>query len=346
MNICLTQLGRIGDMILLTAVLPAIKSKYPDCNIDIIAGRGNHFVLNGNPYIRRVIVYNKSISGIIKFIREIRRQSYDYYIDPKDHYSSESKIIAKLIRAKSSVGFNRNGEKTFDFSVDSKEQNKGLHYIERFFKALNSLPQNPVPQKGRRDLKNDNMQNLPRPNLFVTGDSEQRIAEFTGKLPQKPILLVNISAGSTDRMWSGEKWIELFERLDSDNGNKYSDKYNLILTNAPSEEETAKAIINRIPYIYHFRTHNFHDTISIIKASAMMITPDTATVHVASAFNTPLVAIYGGMADNTAKFYPLSDHFIIIQAENGFDSIENVTVEAVYDMVLQMKRFAQKTSII
>jgi ADP-heptose:LPS heptosyltransferase len=127
-------------------------------------------------------------------------------------------------------------------------------------------------------------------------------------------------------MWQTEKWIDVVSRLDAQ-------KFSLVITSAPSEAKIAQEICSAIPSVRLYRTRNFHDLVSMIKICEIILTPDTAAVHVASAFNKPLVAIYGGMPDNTAKFYPLSDNMVIIPAIEGTDSISGVEASSVLNAI-------------
>ena len=71
MRICIVQLGRIGDLILLTPMLVAIKNKYPDCQIDFLVGPSNYPVIKDNPLIERVIINKKTPFGIISTLYKL-----------------------------------------------------------------------------------------------------------------------------------------------------------------------------------------------------------------------------------------------------------------------------------
>ena len=78
MRILFIQLGRIGDMILSTPVFRAIKEKYPDAEINVIAGRHNYSVISNNPRINKIIIHKKPPVFVLINIFRIRKHFYDY----------------------------------------------------------------------------------------------------------------------------------------------------------------------------------------------------------------------------------------------------------------------------
>lgn len=305
MKISIIQLGRLGDMILLTPVFGAIKKKYPDSEITVIAGKHNHTALENNFNIHNIIVYEKSLFGILKSISAIRKKNFDLHIDPKDHYSTESRIIAKIIKAQLKIGFNRHGSKVFDISIPSQGENANLHFTMRCFNTLKSLGID-IPEE------------IPKPELFTTLDSEVYVSSFLKNLPPKAIITINISASMPRKMWQTDKWAKIINSINIS-------KYNPVLIYAPAESHQALEISALCPNLNVFQSRFLQDIYSIIKNSHLVISPDTAIVHIAAAFNIPLLGLYSGLNDFYQKFHPLSHIFQIINAPDGFNGIEPIT---------------------
>ena len=79
---------------------------------------------------------------------------------------------------------------------------------------------------------------------------------------------------------------------------------------------------------------SFHHFASYIYNSDFIISPDTAAVHIASAFNKPIVAIYPDYEWNYVSWQPLSDKFIAIKSKNNL--INSVSVDEVYDAFIDI----------
>jgi heptosyltransferase-2 len=304
-------------MILVTSLAGAIKQKYPDAEIDFVAGRHNHFVLHNNPNVRNVIVYEKSLGGIIRTIKRLRAEKYDFYCDPKDHFSNESRIIARIVRADTKIGFNPPDKKpVFDFPVDGDKANQGLHFALRAFKSLApagiSFPSE-----------------VPKPELFVSADSESYVGEFLAKLPKLPLVVINISASAPKKMWSNHKWLDVIPSIDAS-------KFNIVLSFAPSEKQAAESIAAEARQVNLFRSRSLSDVFSLIKAARLLVTPDTAVVHIAAAFDVPMVGLFSGLDDFFAKFAPLGKLSRVIRAPHGFDGVEPIEPEEVKKMIKEL----------
>jgi ADP-heptose:LPS heptosyltransferase len=88
-----------------------------------------------------------------------------------------------------------------------------------------------------------------------------------------------------------------------------------------SKKVTNKLLINQI-------NKSFHHFASYIYNSDFLISPDTAAVHIASAFNKPVVAIYPDYEWNFISWGPLSEKFIAVKSKSNL--INSVSVDEVY----------------
>ncbi len=308
MKILITLLGRIGDMILLTSTFRLIKDKYPDAQIDIIASRHNNIIPKNNPDINLVYVYDKKFFNVIRLFYRLRKEHYDFYIDPKDHFSRESYIFSRIVKAKTKIGFNRDGYKNFDISIDNSEKNKFLFHTIRILKAFMPLGLE-IPEV------------LPKPVLFEDTQSIEYVDIFFQKVPKdRKVALLNISASRDYRMWQLEKWQNFVEEFAKSN-------IFFVLSSEPRHREQLKKIEGDYSSIFHAR--NFHDIISITRKVDFVITPDTSIVHVASAWNKPTFALYTGLEYNFWWFRPVSiyNRSVLAPEEKDVPDIDFNTVQ-------------------
>ena len=73
------QLRRIGDVLLTTPAVEVLKANFPDAKLHFLVERPCHEVLNGNPFIDEVLVYERDKP--LKWIREVRKRRYDLVVD-------------------------------------------------------------------------------------------------------------------------------------------------------------------------------------------------------------------------------------------------------------------------
>lgn len=218
-RILFLQLGTIGDMVLATPAFRLIKDKFPNCKLDVICGSRSFAVIEDNPLIDSKIILDKSPLKLIKFIHKLRKIDYHYYIDPKPHFSRESSIIAKLVKASKKIGFNTlEGNKS---KVIENEQ--PMHFTVEILNSLNELGIK-IPE-GRI-----------LPEIYLNKDSELYVGNFLINSGIKDFILINISASKEHKQWVVEKWIQFANYLSEQN-------YTLVLSFAPPERLDRKSVV-------------------------------------------------------------------------------------------------------
>ena len=306
MKLLFIQLGRIGDMVLLTSAFKALKEKYPDSIIDVLAGRKNYQILKDNPKVNNIIIFNKSPFKLIQTISKISKLKYDFYIDPKDHHSTEGRFIAGFVKSAKKIGFNGYKRKIFDISIPSDIENSGLHSITRIFNSL-------------KPLSISIGETIPKPELFTNSDSEEYVNSFLGENEIDKFILINLSAGSKSRMLSVEKWTELLNKIINENRS--------VLSFAPAENEMAIELSKSFNNLNLFQSRSINDVISLVKRAKLLITPNTSLVHIASAFDTPIIAFYNSDDEDCRKFRALSSKQKVIFLSENMDDLKENEIE-------------------
>ncbi|MCX5777159.1 MAG: glycosyltransferase family 9 protein, partial [Candidatus Firestonebacteria bacterium] len=147
-RILIIRFSSLGDVILATSVLPAVKKRFPESAITFLTKKEYAEVLEGNPYINKVIGFEKEelkIDNLIKFAEGLRKE-YDVVIDL--HANLRSFIISlysdvKTLRYKKGALRRRlmvshartRGVLPFLPEIYKKQDN----VIAKYFKALKTL---------------------------------------------------------------------------------------------------------------------------------------------------------------------------------------------------------------
>ncbi len=306
MKILIIQIGRIGDMVLTTPMFGAIKRRYPDAELHILASSKNYEVIENDPRLGRIFIYRKKFFSILFLLFRLRHQRYDYWIDPKDHRSRESMLLARLCGAKLKIGWNSPDHKVFEIGIPSDHENFTRHAVERNLQALASLDIVPM-----RD---------DRPKLFINAEVRKFILGKIKKITA-PKAIINISAGNPSRKWPVENWREVCWYC-------FSAGYSPIINFHPQDETIAKELHAGNPRFTLFYSRSIKDVIGLIEHAQLVISPDTAVIHIASAFNIPTVGLYPRVEWNLYKFKPISDVNKVVLPEGG-ESLERIHVDAV-----------------
>ena len=295
MKILVVQIGKIGDMTLTTPLFRAIQQASPQAQIHVLASHRGAPVIRGSPRVKKIVIYRKDPLGFLFFLIKMRSTRYDFLIDPKDHFSTESAIIAKMSGADVKIGFNRPGQKVFSHSLPAQEENFVMCACAR-----NLLPLKFLGIPDNSDI---------RPELFPDPLLQAKIRDRYDLKGARTILL-NLSAGDAYRRWEVEKWSAV-ARFCLDKG------FQVLLSFQPSDAALAQRVQQLQPKAFLFDSKSIREMIAIIPLIRLIVTPDTSIVHIASAFNIPQVALFPPVEWNLNKFRPLSDRSIVLQPKEG-----------------------------
>jgi ADP-heptose:LPS heptosyltransferase len=288
-KILIIRLGRIGDMVLSRPLLAQLSESSADNSIDVLASRDNHRVISKDEFVNDVIVWDKNPLKAIPILMKLRSRKYDILIEPKDHFSQESQIIASVTNAKESIGFIRDKNSVFD--IDVTEFNRDYsHFQDRILSTLRALNIEP----------NFNI-NYPLPYDKSTNDNEEKYYLF------------NVAASSESKSIG----IELGSQILNDLINR---NVKVKLITAPNNKKVVEELSKRSGYDI-LTTQSIEATYQYIDSCNGLITADTSLVHIAGTYNTPVLVFSKSIERELIKFAPKSGISLVVKSDSS-DSVE------------------------
>ncbi len=272
-KILIVELFNIGDVIVITPALKALKQAYPDAEIDVLIKPGMQQVLQNNRNVTNCIQFS-SFSEILK---KIKKQNYDLGIILHPG-SLQVSLLLLLARVKFRVGCTKSGityGKGFFLNRKVFPNNVMQHKIEDNLDVLRSIHISP---------KNNNLE------LYPSVESEKKIKKL---LSRKPHPIIGISAAS--KHWNQKWYPERFAEV----ANYYINNHNatIVFTGLEDEKIQVAEIIDKIEkkdnVLDLAGKTSLRELMSLIKNLDLLITIDSSTTHMASAFNTPVLALFG-----------------------------------------------------
>ena len=309
----IVQIGRIGDMILTTPMFRALHEHDHSAKIHVLTSPRGVPIVENNPHIHKIIVHNKGIIGLLRTIAAVRAQHYYLWLDPKDHASSEGTLLAQFSGATKKIGFNKKGKNIFDIAIPSDEENVMLHAAERNVRTLSSL-----------GILSSRIAQL---ELFVDPMNANEVNEIFKNSTQR-IAVVNISVGNESRMWNDGSWGKVIA-LCIQRG------FRCVIIFQPIDRTRAEFLHSQHPESTLFESPTIHHVIALLSLSAIVISVDSSVVHVASAFNIPIVALYPTVEWNYHKFRPLSEKQIVLFSDDP-KSLRGISTPAVLEKIDEM----------
>src|SRR5882762_9672903 len=122
---------KIGDMIVSTSLIDAIAKSHPTITLDVLASPANAPVLEGNPNVASVIVWDKARpGGYSRLFRELRRARYDAVIDCMILAPSTTTLLLMLASgARHRIGIG-GGINDFALTLRVPASTTAVHHIE------------------------------------------------------------------------------------------------------------------------------------------------------------------------------------------------------------------------
>lgn len=278
-SILIVKLTAVGDLILSTAAIKAIRERYPSAQIDCLTSPSGAPVVQRCPYLNNVIIFDptdKGLKAVWGMGRTLRRNRYDKVIDLQNNKISH--VLSFLCLAKESHGYD-NGKWSFLLSHKIKNDLPDLPPVEHQFRIL-------------KGLGIDYHQGLLLEMWPSVNDRNyvQQLLDEEWMGNAKDIVGVNIAASNR---WPTKNWplahlVKLCDMLAAHN-------IRVILTGHQKDKQMARVIISKTKS----RPADFVGKTNILQLAALVarckayVSPDSAPLHVAAAMKVPVLALFG-----------------------------------------------------
>lgn len=301
----------------------AIKTKYPDCNITLVAAKTNYEIpfFEINPYINRVLIYDKSsFKKILNFYKQLRDRKYQIGFVPSTIVLSRtSHIINFLSGAKKRVGVKsidgKQNELSYLLNVKKDFQWKGKHQLKRNLEIAEEADCH-LTDNGLSVIKIEfNEEEIISAKNFIKGIFPDQ---------SKKIIAFHPGAGKVANTWSTEKFIELIKKI-YDNYSNY-----ILITSGWTDEVIINKIADELDKlsIKYERLHNYpvKKLGAILSETDLYITNDTGTMHIAGFSGVKLISLFGPTDPNEWAPKTKTSHYV----KSNSNDINDISVEEVF----------------
>lgn len=302
-RILIIQTAFIGDVVLTIPLLKVLKESQNDIEIDFLCITETSNILYGNPSVNEIIIYDKKgtdkgLKGLIKIIKKIRGKNYDIVISP--HRSYRSALISFFSNSNNRISFDKS---SLDFLYTQKVKYlKSTHEIIRNLKLLEPLG----IQKAE----------IVRPDLFPGEDDKDNVVKLLkshGLNDNDGFIVVAPGSIWYTKRFPEEKFINLINYFSEDD-------IRIVLIGSKSDYELCDRILNASTNnkIYNLAGElSLLQSAELIKRGKLLITNDSAPLHIANSVGTDVIAIFGATVKDFG-FYPYVKNDVVFEI-NGLD---------------------------
>ena len=292
------QTAFLGDAVLATALLEKLITFHPDAVIDLVVRKGNEGLFDGHPFLNTLHVWDKRSSktrNLLKLIGELRKAEYDHIINCQRFLSTG--LMTVLARGKEKIGYDKN-PLSFLFTRKIKHLiGDGRHEVDRLNALIEHL------SDGAR----------PMPRLYPTASMVEEVNAHMRTRSDEHTPHVCIAPASVwfAKQWPEQRWIELIRALPAEQ--------RVLLIGAPGDvplcERIAEAagrgevLAGKLSLLA---------TAALMKSATMNYVNDSAPLHIASAMNAPVTAIFCSTVP-AFGFGPLRENGRVVETSEQLD---------------------------
>jgi ADP-heptose:LPS heptosyltransferase len=257
--------GGIGDAVLLTPAIHALKTTFPDVRITVLAEKRNGAVFTFCSAVDEILLYDRPGDLISS-----RSRTYDVVIDT-EQWHRLSAVMARLVRARMRIGFATNErQRLFShriaYSHDRYER-------ESFFDLLAPFAVEDVVGTGA-------------PFLHVPASASQKADVLLGTLAVGGYVVLFPGASIAERRWGAANFRRLAEALQRRGAS-------VVVVGGKVDERDGEEIARNGVGLQLAGKTSMQETAAIIAKSAVVISGDSGVMHVAIGLGRPTVSLFG-----------------------------------------------------
>lgn len=302
-SICVVRLSALGDVLMLVPLIRTLQQHLPQASISWVISRPAYDLVEGMDGVEFIVIDKpESIKDYWHFKKRLKGRCFDVLLAAQASFRAN--LLYPLISAKRKIGYDKLRAKDGHGWMINEQITPGNdHTLESFLKFADKL---------------ELTQKTIRWDLAI---SEADYAWAKAQLPQEgPILMVNPAASKPERSWVLERYLAAIHHA------REKWQATVVLTGGPGSYDRllANQISAQVPCIDLVGKTKPKQLLALISQADLMLCPDTGPSHMASAVNTPVIALHAVTSAQVSGPY-LFRHLAVDYYDEAVEKILNKT---------------------
>ncbi|MEN9344088.1 MAG: hypothetical protein RLZZ453_875 [Chlamydiota bacterium] len=273
MKILIIKTSAIGDILQTFPVLEYLKTKFADAQVDWIAERPSHALLEAHPLlhtVHKIDTKQRTFRSIRQALSKLRSFSYDLVFDLQGNWKSG--IITKLAKAKVKVGWDRSGvqeiggalftDYKIPLSLNPSRRVQYLDLVQTYFGDKTPFTPTAIP-------------------LLLSPEEKAFPFDF-----RAPVWMVCTGSKWKNKQLPLASWMELLKQEET--------PFLLFVHGNSKEEEMAKQLHAQFPCRSALLPRVSLPLLQHIMAKCdLVLSVDSAALHLCATTNTPSLSFFG-----------------------------------------------------
>lgn len=337
-RILIVKTHALGDLLLLTPALRALKKHYQTAKIDFLTGYWSSEAIKSNPYIDSIIsipdqvFHDPKPLALMRLAWRLRHNDYDFGV-----IFQPSQFMHWFVRS--------TGIKHIAAPVSSRchypvhyastwRLNRNRYIVEDFLDVVRTM-----------GISSDGIEL----DFVVPEGAIQSVATLLhdSHLKKREYVVICPGGGRNPRDWVAQKiWpVENYFQLV---GRIQNEGIKVVLAGAESDREQIRSLLGIPNIIDLVGKTSFAELAELLKNARMLITNDSAPMHLALSVRCPFIALFG--PSRWRALLPETGRFVVMHADipcapcydnepfgkcDRFDCIRSIDVNGVYESVMK-----------
>ena len=319
-KILVVRLSSLGDVLLTTPVLRALKNKFPSSEIHFLVKPQFTDAVRSNPHISKIIEYDTS--NIFETKKNIKSQNFKIILDLQNNFRSRQ--ITRFVHSKK-YRFNKPALKKWLF----------VKFKINFLKDFKKIPQRYAESMEGLLLDSKGLE------LFIPNNIKPVLKDGKNYIGFCP------GSQHKTKRWPKNYFIELGNML-------VKNDFEVILFGGKDDKILCEEISNAIAGSINLQNdNNLFQTAAEMKKCKVVVSNDTGLMHVATAMDVWVIAVFGSSVKEFG-FVPYSIKSLILENNSlncrpcshigksecpkvHFKCMKDITPRLVFDKVKNIK---------
>ncbi|MDB4139840.1 lipopolysaccharide heptosyltransferase family protein [Candidatus Thioglobus sp.] len=328
-SVLILKYDRIGDMVVSTPIFRELKIAYPNISISVLASKANKDVIKNNPYIDKIYTnYKNSVFKDLPTLLKLRKKNFDVCIELEHSVIPHAIVRLKIINPKKTITIHKDGRygvkgsnlKLYDYFT--KKDNKS-HFGKIWLETLIFFGISPTSYSY---------------DFFLGNNEREKAKNFAISLGKKIKIGINMEGSFPEKSIQKKE----LEKICIGLYKNFKNIKIIILTQPDKLLEKKKLILElELDYVEtSYSTESIIDAAALVEQLDLIITPDTSIVHIASAFNKPIVSIHENNKDSFRLWSPTSTLSKTIFASSSYGLV-NYSVDDIIESACEFLKIIE-----
>lgn len=309
-SICVLRITALGDCINAFGLVNALKQKNPEADITWVIDKrfSSLFVKDGDTPLVNLEPVDIKGKGLIKATLDLRKALSGKCFDSL--YNMQTSIKASVlslgIKAKKRLGYDDERRRECQGLFINKKINtpKTPHVLSGFIAFAHT--------DGYEDLK-------PSWDFQLSETEKNKADELLNDVSDSKVFTISPASAKAEKNWTAEGYAAIADYA-------VSKGFKVVLVGSPNEKE--QALCSKIEELSENTLVNLCGKTSlrvlcaVLSKSSLVMSPDSASMHLASALNIPVIGLFAIHNPQRVGAYNFKDLYVSVYDEAAADELQ------------------------